>query len=70
MGHSQTLSLLNPLLECRIVDLLVKRRIITTLSIYIVRQHRLAIVHTTNRGVGVCSTVRMECGLSEISSES
>ena len=48
---------------------MVERRIVTTLRIDVVREHILAIVDATVRGVGVALSVRVESRLAEVGCE-
>lgn len=56
-------------LERRVVNLLIKGRMVATFCIYIVREQIISVVDTSNGRVGVSITVRMESWLPEVRRE-
>lgn len=63
------MSLLNTLSQSRIIHLLVKRRIFSTLGIYVVRKHSVSVDNTTNSWICVPSSVGMESRLTKVRGE-
>jgi len=49
--------------------LLIEWRVITTFSIYVVREEVMAIVHTTNRWIDIAFSIGVEGRLTEICGE-
>lgn len=56
-------------LERRVVNLLIKGRMVAAFCIYIVREQIISVVDTSNGRVGVSITVRMESWLTKVRRE-
>ena len=69
LGHSHALSLDDASLECRIIDLLVKRWVVTALCIDIMSQHVMSVVYATSRRVYVSLAICVEGRLSKVGGE-
>jgi len=69
MGHSETFSFFNTGLQCWLVDLLVLGGIVSAFSVDVMGQQRMTVVDATDSGIGVSSTISMECWLTKISRE-
>lgn len=67
--HPQALGFLNTLLEGSIVDLLESGRVLTTLSVDVMRKHVVTVRDATDGWLGVGTAVGMEGRLSEVSRE-
>lgn len=63
------MSLLNTLSQSRIIHLLVKRRVISTLGIYVVSKHSVSVDNTTDGWICVPSSVGMESRLAKVRGE-
>ena len=67
--HPHTLGLLEASLESRVVNLLIRWRVVAALSVDIVSQHVLSIVDSADGWLDVTLAVGMESWLSEIGDE-
>lgn len=70
LGNSEAVCFFNSFRKCRVVNLLVKRRIIATLSVNIMSQHILTVIYTANSWVSVSTAVRMERRFAKVCGES
>lgn len=70
LSNAETLGFLDTGLESLIVNLLVKRWVIATLSVDVVGQHSVTVVDTANGRICVAAAVSVERRLAKVSSES